>query len=83
MISFEKFARGLKTDTTVYLGFVEETMGQLSFKHCATHKTEFQEVGIGHEHSERVLDDMKASFHSLFIKTTCLYGKIVLFLSYH
>ena len=37
-------------------------MAQLTFIHHAAHGTQSQEVGIGDEHSERLLDDMEASF---------------------
>ena len=54
----------------MYLGFVEMTMGQLSLTHHAAHGTESQEIGIGDMHSERFLDDMKATFPFVYLKLT-------------
>ena len=38
--------------------------------HAANHWTESQEIGIGDMHSERFLDDMKATFPFVYLKLT-------------
>ena len=81
LIFSAKLARGLKTNTTVYLGFVEVTMGELNFMHCAAYVTESQEVRLGDVHSERLLDDMDATFPSIFMELTYCAGKPCFF--YH
>ena len=54
----------------MYFGFVEVITGQLNYNHDAAHGTESQEVGIGNEHGMHLLDNMEASFISVFIKRT-------------
>ena len=68
VVSAAKFARGWTANITVYLGFVEVTMGQLNFIHCAANGTESQEVGLGDAYCEHLLDNKEASFPTVFIK---------------
>ena len=65
-----KFGRGLTAATIVYMYFFEATMGLLNSTLYSAHGTESQEVGIGNEHSKRLLDDMEASFASVFMEPT-------------
>ena len=66
-----KFDGGLTADTTAFLGFIEvTTWGKLNFTHRAAHKTQSQEVWIGHEHSKCLLDKVNASFPAVFMEPT-------------
>ena len=41
-----KITRGLTTNSTAYLGFIEVAMGQMNFRYHAANGIESQEVGI-------------------------------------